>query len=290
MIKTKWLVLIYCLSAFLVLVLPVYANPMTPTMTEVFITQNGIPVDDNVAFSLDCHGKSFYRPGGFNLSDEHDAVYAYTATCIPAKKCYIYKPDTPWKIIISHCDLSGTYKGQPFLLKNFSTSPMESTGRRIMVLGNPENVYTIPYDAERACYDQRYARDNACHKKYREINTSTGYSEFTPDLSLCQNESNAEFFACIKNNGTWINKTAVQGASQYNELRFDIPSDNKAMGTGTGPGMLPGIMNKDTTSSFDQISDSNKQDFTVQTITPTIRRSPVESLYCGILSVFNASC
>jgi len=288
--KTRWLILLYCLSLLLALVLPVYANPMTPTMTEVFITQNGIPVDDNVAFSLVCHGKSIYRPGGLNLSDENDAVYAYTATCIPAKKCYIYKPDTPWKIKISHCDLSGTYKGQPFLLKNFSTIPMESTSRRIMVLGNQENVYTIPYNAESACYDQRYARDNACHKKYRDINTSTGYDEFTPDFSLCQNESTADFFTCIKNNSTWINKTVVEDASQYYELRFDIPSDNKTMGTGTGPGILPGIMYKNTTSSLNQISDPNKQDFTFQTTPPTIRRSPLESLYCSILSIFNASC
>ncbi len=132
--NTRWLVLFFCLSSVLVLVLPVYANPMISTMTKVIITQNGIPVDDTVDFTLDCYGRPIDWPGYLdlprygvekllNIIGYNDAVYAYTATCRPAENCIVHKPDIPSNLIISHCDISGTYKGQPFLLKNFSREP-----------------------------------------------------------------------------------------------------------------------------------------------------------------------
>lgn len=299
MIKKRWLILLYCLSTLLVLILPVYANPMIPIMTKVFITQNGNPVNDTVDFSLDCFGTEIYgfndlhKHGiekALNITEDDDVVYAYTATCRPAEHCIVHKPDTPWMIKISHCDLSGTYKKQPFLLKNFSTEPMSSSVHSVLTLGKQRNNYIITYQAERECYNQRVIRDHACEKfKNKSLETETT-SGATPEYWQCGNESVAEYFACIKNNGTWINETEAGEALQYYELQFDIPSDNKNMGTETSPGMLPEIFNNSTIFSINPLSDRSLQLYTVQTVSPAVPRNPVESLFCRILSIFNTSC
>jgi hypothetical protein len=299
--NTRWLVLFFCLLAVLVPVLPVYANPMISTMTKVIITQNGIPVDDTVDFSLDCYGRPPDWPGYLdlprygvekllNIIGYNDAVYAYTATCRPAENCIVHKPEIPSTLIISHCDISGTYKGQPFLLKNFSREPVMSSVREIVLLDTWENTYAIPVQAQRECSDQRTLRDNACKKNFNESQVTKSDSGATPEYRHCQDESKAAFFACIKDNGTWINETEVGGASHYNELWFDIPSDNNSKGTVTRPDILPETYNKNTTFTTHPLSGRSEQCYTVQTISPTIPRSPVESLFCGILSMVNLSC
>lgn len=273
MIKSRGLFLLYCLSAFLVLVLPVYSNPMQPTMTEVFIAQNGIPVDSVVDFSLDCYGVNKYHKDLdlekygvkkiLNVTGDDDTVYAYAGSCRPDENCVVYKPDLPWVIQISHCDLSGTYKGQPFLLKNFSREPLLSSGRMVMKLGNQKEPYAVFYDDYRQCTLQQSAGELGC-KIFLTKNISTGISETTPEYRQCRNEYEAKKSACIINNATRLNTMDVRDAIEYNELRFEIPSDNKTTGTAIG--------------------------LDVYTISPIIRRSPVESLYCSILSIFNISC
>jgi hypothetical protein len=273
MIKTKWLVLVYCLSTLLFLVLPVYANPVQPLVARVFITQNGIPVDDTVDFSLDCFGVNKYHKNMdlerygvkkvLNVTGDEDTVYAYSGTCRPGENCIVYKPDTPWIIEISHCDLSGTYKGQPFLLKNFSREPMMSSERMIVKVDSQKESYALHYAVYRECNDERSAHDLTC-KIFLTKNRSTGVSETGPEYRQCRNESETKKSACIRNNGTWLNKTEVGDAISFYELSFDIPTENKTTGT---------------------ITDS-----AIHTISPTLPRSPVESLYCGIMSVFNASC
>lgn len=176
MIMARCMVLVGCLTTLLFLILPVYANPMQPTMTKVFITQNGIPVDDTVDFSLDCFGKAIDLPGGSfdlsrygiekaqNLTGDNDAVYTYAATCKPAENCIVYKPDMPWLLRISYCDLSGTYKGRPFLLKNFSRNSMESSLEKILVFGDKRETYALTQEAWTSCYDQRNKNERACDK------------------------------------------------------------------------------------------------------------------------------
>lgn len=299
MIKTRLKLLLYCLSLLLVLVLPVFADPMIPTTTKVFITQNGIPVDSTVDFSLDCFGRTvFYgydylpRHGiekALNITGDDDIVYAYSATCRPTENCIVHKPDKPWMINISHCDLSGTYKGQPFLLKNFSTEPMSLSERKIQWAGE-QSYYVITDKAERECSNQKAIEDQACEKILNKNLETASNSSAYPEFWQCGNESVARYFECVKNNGIWINETNAGDALTYYELQFDIPSDNKKMGTATSPGMRPEIFNKSTIFSINPLSDRSLQDYTVKSISPAVPRSPVESLFCRILSIFNASC
>ena len=286
--------------------MPVHANPMQPTMTEVFITQNGSPVDDTVDFSLDCFGHVRDWPGGLdfnkyglkkalNATGDNDAVYAYSATCRPAEKCYIHNPDMPWMIKISYCDLSGTYRGKPFLLKNFSREPMLSSESEITQFGEQCETYTLSKQAETRCHDQRLRNERACDTFIIKgapdfVNESGSYrTDLGPDYWQCRENSTQAMFSCIRNNGMRMNETEVKDALSYYQLRFDIPTDIQPMRTGTRPAVLPDQSRENSTSST-LFSDKNMQSDRVQTISPGIQRSPVESLYCGILNIISISC
>jgi hypothetical protein len=299
MMKTRWLIFSGCFFALLLLFLPVSANPMIPIMTEVFISQNGIPVNDTVDFSLDCYGKTINWPGGFDFkkyglgkapdtTGDVDAVYSYGATCRPTERCFVYKPDTPWTIRISHCDLRGTYKDQPFLLKNFSREPMLTSTREIKTLGTGRETYTIPQKEWRQCKDQQSRSDRDCEKKFIDQNSPPGTSGVTPEYWQCQNKSFEVLLSCMRSHGTPMNETDVRQAQYYYELRFDIPSGDEMRENRSNPGIVPDLVGKDKGSPIIPFSDTALKISTIP-VSPA-RRSPVESLYCSILDFFGTSC
>jgi len=301
MMKIRWLVFSGCLFALLLLFLPGSANPMIPTMTEVFITQNGIPVDDTVDFSLDCYGSvgdwigtkenllsKYGLRKALNITGDDDAVYSYTATCRPAEHCIVYKPDMPWTIRISHCDLSGTYKGQPFLLKNFSREPMLASTRMIKIFGYEPETLTITEKEDWLCDDQQDLLDQNCEDKFIDHNSPPGTPGETPEYWQCQNKSYEVLRACLRSHGTPMNETDVRQAQYYYELRFDIPSGDELRETRSNPGVVPDLVGKDRRSPIIPFSDTALKVSTVP-VSPA-RRSPVESLYCRILNFFGTSC
>jgi len=295
MIKTRWLVLLGFLYVFLVFFQPVFADPMQPLVTKVYITQDGTPLNDSVDFSLDCFGRvgmdeNFFSKHGLkkilNITDGNDAILSYTATCKPHENCYIYSPDIPWMISISFCHLSGTYKGQPFLLKNFSRDRIQYPGLMLMGVGDRHHIYAVSSDSFRQCKDEENIKNRACEKQFKDTKTWN----YTPEYFQCQNNSLNEVLVCIRNNGTLMNETEVKGAIRYNELQFDIPSDNKRTETRTSSAVKNSIISKNPESATISPTGQIPQNSSVQILFPNVARSPVESIYCDILRFFGFSC
>jgi len=166
-------ILIICLSALLLFIVPTFADPMTPTVTRVYITQNGSPITSNVDFSMKCYGNLRHTASTdaislsehklskiLNYSGSDDYQYSYSATCGPGQ-CDIYEPYDTWMLIISHCDLSGTYQGQSFTITNFSNDPKPSSCLAVDRLyenlrgkGEILGYSALPESAHVQCWDQ----------------------------------------------------------------------------------------------------------------------------------------
>jgi len=297
MIKKRWLQLLVCLVISLGFIPPVCApTPITPSITQFFFTLNGMPAGDNVDFTLDCYGKGKYPRLNYSYYDlkespfeptDTDPINRFKARCMPSRPCYVWKPDDP-DLIFSSCDLSGTYKGKPFLLKNISWRSIWSTERPIRKVGNNQEYYAMPWVSDGKCLDQLDRTKRECWLTFRKFNSSTGYYENSPDSVNCENNAEDVYSESVRKNGRWVNSTEAKRSVYYYEFRFDIASNTQTTitdnFTGYQPNISPGFNTSVPTLRSEQSASNTRSDST------GTRRDPVESLYCTILNFFGASC
>src|SRR5208337_5666077 len=87
------LILLCCTGMTVILVIPVYADPIETTLTSFFIQQDNEPVNDTVDFSVKCYGfyneyrlKSLGLSKNQNTSSNPELVYSYSVSC-PQGSC-----------------------------------------------------------------------------------------------------------------------------------------------------------------------------------------------------------
>jgi len=102
-----------------------YADTISPTVTRVYVQENGKPVNAPVLFAMSCFG--IYSRPGQEVPKEYtpQEVFSFSATC-PSYGCTIYEHYYVNYRIIDYCDLSGTAGDLSFSIPRFSTTPTPS--------------------------------------------------------------------------------------------------------------------------------------------------------------------
>ena len=267
---------------------PVSADEIYPTITHVFFDRDGVPFNGSVHYTVNCYGVNYFGKAepaapAHNATPSPDIVYSYSATC-PEYGCIIYEPYHLNYLSTDRCDVTGTAGGNPFTIANFSDTPIpDCTELQPYTIGGGRGggYYngTPEYDAcvnetrrHRDQCDQYLAacdplNDPACGN--REIDGKK--VKETPSYRACMDTADREKTDCDKylkkvDPSTFVMwKDPATGseapARRACELRLTVPSDTlKPMAT-TSP-VIPAAYPK----------------------------SPVESLYCSILSIFGARC
>jgi hypothetical protein len=123
----------FCILTTILLPVPVSADEIYPTITDVFFEKDGLPCNESVQFTVNCYGyacKSWdckrdagdllARNGNFSP----ELVFSYHATC-PSYGCRIYEPYFhAERILGTSCNLEGTAPQGAFFILNFSRSPL----------------------------------------------------------------------------------------------------------------------------------------------------------------------
>lgn len=268
-----------CALVAVALVLPVYANPIESTITKIYIQKDNQPVDGPVNFTMNCYGsyKTFYQK--LNISRKNTSpeapVFSYSLNC-SSQGCPLYLYYNTWMLNIGSCDIEGTYQGHPFTIRNYSRGPQPDCDS----VDEPD----CEWDDKQVCdnnlsYTGRRDEDSSeCWQTYdlamkqcdQDMKAQTNISEGEEKYRQCDRKANAEWQECRKSHTYNINLTRSDvlnnpydkhAPSRYCELRFNIPSDN----------MTLEMMALPTESLF-------------------VPKSPVESLYCSLLSIFGARC
>ncbi|HVN73506.1 MAG TPA: hypothetical protein VMT44_02795 [Methanoregula sp.] len=266
-LKTN-LILLCLLCAALALAMPAHGDPIENTITKIFVEDRGRPVDDFVNFSMNCHG-SLPEWWPRRLDDSPNAsgtdlVFHYSIDCQP-EGCAIYDPYDTWMMKIISCDVNGSYKGTQFLFRNFSGDPQPEC-YSIMNADSEDNELRGVYDIDdNNCFEIYENSSRLCGKLFDINGNDTEYDAYRQ----CTDRSQTELSACKTRNSQPIrvNKTELLsypiGAepTRYCELMFDLHPVN-------GAAVHP---------IFSHASG-------------IAHRSPVESLYCSLLSFFGAEC
>jgi len=300
--NSRFLLLVCCLMFIAPLAV---ADPISPTTTRVFITQNGVPVDSSVQYTMSCSGTIPHMPDPetgwlyehgikkiLNSTGADDYIYSYTATCNPGT-CDIYEVYDTWMMRFTSCDIRGTYKGSSFLIRNFSGDPAPQSCRHVIFTGETWTggpFYAVSPDDEEKCRNEQMDKNTECEKIVGivEVRNADGSTTFTRTTSgdttsreaqdkyrQCRDTAEQEFKSCAKDHGTKMNETEISlGSERYCELRFDIPLD-------PGSAKSPDIpVPADTARNASAMPAS----------TAGIRGISVDPFWCGLLHVFGISC
>lgn len=139
----------------IILLLPVaFADVYTPTLTNVYFYEDGVPVSGEVEYTVNCYGyyDYWYDEPVEEVDDtpqEIELVYSYSATC-PEFGCNIYESYYLNYTILNYCDLEGTYNGESFKIEDFSDSPVPECSYKpqySMSNGDKYYVTTPEYEA-----------------------------------------------------------------------------------------------------------------------------------------------
>ncbi len=104
----------------------VFADIITPTETQVYFEENGVPYEGSVEYTVSCYGYS-YDPGQVieeNESMSYDElVFEYSATC-PEYGCTIYEDYYRNYTYTAYCDVEGELEdGRSFHIGDFGDDP-----------------------------------------------------------------------------------------------------------------------------------------------------------------------
>ncbi len=284
------LVLVFC-SGF------VLADEIQPTITHVFFEKDGMPFNESVHFTVDCYGYAWKMWDGSAPEDRSakqnhssELVYSYSASC-PSYGCTIYEPYYhAERLYVDRCDVKGQTAGFDFSIRNFSLSPIPNCTdlHQFMQGGGRNGGYyngTPEYDA---CVNATRLEREECDNYVAICNPKTdpecqGWSingnpvKDTPASRACRDRINEKRTACDamlqpvdpSTMIMWKSDNREEPAMRACELRFAIPS---------------GTM----TSVQDQVTPN--MTYGSRAIATAHDISPVDRLYCSILSLFGASC
>ncbi|MDO9324194.1 MAG: hypothetical protein Q7T80_04460 [Methanoregula sp.] len=287
-----------CVSiiALLLLSCPVCGDTLIPTNTQVYFEKDGQPFNESVQFTVECYG---YRcdwnnctpPAGTgNISETAPAViFSYSATC-PGYGCTIYEPFYLNYRQIDRCDLDGVTNKGNFTLQNFSTTPLpQCNDFQQYNIGIGADYYRETPEFTR-CENESYNDSDLCDQYVVPCNPTADkdcgnwiiddkYVKDSPKSSECREDAHRKRRECEVYLKKVDPSSMVLWKNNYNgkeepamrvcEQRFSIPSSGPATALNQSiPGQNPGAP-----------------------VSSTIYyQSPVESLYCGILSLFGTRC
>jgi hypothetical protein len=273
-------ILFICILVLVVLVAPVYADPLITTITKVYIQQDNHPVGGPVNYSMNCYGsytKSYPIPENRQRNrSPDDPVFSYSLNCL-SQGCPLYDFYNTWMLDITSCDIEGTYQGRYFIIKNFSRGPEPSSCTWV-------NEQDCEWEDGQECdsnliYDGIQSEDSSkCHDAYRLASdqcdqmkkTEKNMGSWQNEYRECGSKAYTDLQECEKFHSHLINLNRSDvlkypydkhAPSMFCEFRFSIPSDN-------------------TTSEL-MVRPKEMLD---------APKSPVASLYCTILGFFGGQC
>lgn len=279
-------IILPCVVFLAFAIIPVYGDVSIPTNTNVYFEQNGSAYNGSVQFAVNCYGYRVYPGTTSAVPDNSTAnspeiVFSYAASC-PGYGCVIYEPYYLNYRHIDRCDLSGVADNRSFSIPGFSDTPLPNcTSIRPfgMSRGNDEYYNTTPeYDS---CMNETYEESDRCDQYLAECNPAKDTDcgnwiingrtvKDTQNSRSCRDAADKNRTAC----DTYLKKVDPSSMVMYrdNRTRQMMPAERICEQHFTIP--EPGAGNGTLTA---QGPDSP-------------HKSPVESLYCNILSLFGARC
>jgi len=268
-------------------VMPASADVSIPTNTYVYFEQGGVPYNGSVQYTVACYGYTAYPNSPYFMSNTtpkntSETVYSYSASC-PGYGCVIYEPYYLNYRHIARCDLSGTAGNRSFSVSNFATTPMPSNCTMLQPydigMGIDDYYKTTP--EYNTCMNATYEESDRCSQYMAECDpakdTDCGnwvindtYVKNTPKAIACRDAADKNRTACevylqkvdpstmVMYRDNWSGQ--MMPAMRVCDQHFTIP--------------VPGAEN--ATPAVQNVNTGG--------------RGPVESLYCGILSLFGAGC
>lgn len=268
-------------------VMPANADISIPTNTYVYFEQGDAPYNGSVQYSVTCYGYTAYPGSPYFMSNTapentSEVVFSYSASC-PGYGCVVYEPYYLNYRHIERCDLSGTADNRSFSVASFAATPMPSNCTMLhpfdMARGNGDYYRVTP--EFNACENETYNESALCDQFLAECSPTKDkgcgnwivndtYVKDTPKSIACRDAAGKNRTACeaylkkidpstlVMCRDNWSGQ--MMPAERVCEQHFTIPAPGTE--NATAPGQNPG----------------------------TGGRGPVESLYCGILSLFGAGC
>lgn len=295
--KSPSLFRICCLFALIVLVSPVDANPVLPSVWKIHFSKDGIPYNESVDFSIKCygffqenHGHGIivtYSPNHKNGTEGPGLVFSRSASC-PYYGCPVTVSMSFQDFDSKWCNLEGETRGKKFIIRNYSTQPLEGPGScrfiekpydttGVRVLADKKKFYnfTPEYRAcmekiqnlNETCNQYGFEREEKNDKKMNPVSPSSDIGMKNISVyNLCRASYDNEKIKCNQYLTDVDRSDIVVLDGGYTtfytcSLNFSIPS-----------------------------SDLSSEKFPESEQSSYILQSPVESLYCGILRLFGGRC
>lgn len=290
---------ICCISIMSLLLLSGFAcaDEIYPTITNVFFEKDGLPFHEPTTFTMNCYGvacEDWACRGPRDNRDptqySTDLAYSYHASC-PDYGCIIYEPYYhAERLKIDHCDVEGTAGSNPFIIRNYSLSPIPNcTEIHPFDIGKGYDKYYRVTPEFTRCENDTRRKAVRCDQYVVPCEPGKDYEcgywvvdgknvKKTPSYRACMDTIDRERVDCdqflkkidpatmIMWNYSGYGKSPAMRSC---DLRFSIPSSGQATALNQSiPGLIPGAP-----------------------ISTTIHyQSPVESLYCRILQFLGGRC
>lgn len=278
MVQRHWFAIILCLGILLSLIpVSVFANPTPRTRSiQLFLEKDGRPYNESVIFSMECYGyfasltdhHKFLYNKSENDPNPPMEVFSLSGNC-PSYGCFLplstrSPPDIYWEPESSElCKLNGTTTGQSFVIWNIS----DITGIECF---KRSDQWDVEKKVGRISHYYKFTSDYYSCKKRLEtlgeqcqeylVNSNQEQQESTITDNQCVHLYNHQALLCDSNLQE-INISSINPAEYICKFRFDIPPDYQ---------------------TSDNQGSPNESRY--------IPRSPIESLYCSLLSIFGARC
>jgi len=266
---------------------PALGDVSIPTNTYVYFEENGIPYNGSIQYTVTCYGYTAY-PGSPSFSSHtapentSETVFSYSASC-PGYGCVVYEPYYLNYRHINRCDLSGTAGNRSFSVANFASTPMPSNCTMLqpfdMARGNGDYYKVTP--EYRACENETYEESALC-------------DQFVTECSPTKDKGCGNWFI----NDTYVKDTpksiACRDAASKNRTACEVylqkvdPSTMLMYRDNWSGQMMPAMRVCDQHFAI-PVPGAENATPAVQNVN-TGGKGPVESLYCGILSLFGAGC
>jgi len=281
---------VYSISilALIFLICPAYADEIYPTITHVFFEKDGLPYNESVYFTVECYGYTWKSWDGSDPEDLKAKVnhpsekgYSFSASC-PSYGCIIYEPNIhAGRMFVDHCDVAGTAGGKPFMITNFSKTPLpDCTELQPYMMGSGSGGYYNGTPAYDECVNETRRHRDRCDQYLVSCDpaddTECGnwvmegkYVKETSSYHACMDTIDRERMDCDQllekiNPSTMVmwkyDNYQEEPAKRACELHITIPAQD------TGNTTIPVPVSLGT------------------------RKSPVKSLYCSILQFFGGRC
>ena len=293
-------------------VFPVCADEINPTITHVFFEKDGMPYNESVHFTVNCYG---YACRGWDCRAPEDllarsgnysqeVIFSFHASC-PEYGCTIHEPYYHvGRKYIDSCSVEGVTGSGNFTLQNFSRTPTpHCTDLMPYEIGMGVGKYYNGTPDYLECLDETRTSAEMCNNFAVTCDPSTDHDcgywvingtnmKETEKSRSCREHSAMRQEACniyLKEvdpatMDMWKDPDSdhTEPARRTCELRFTVPSDNR---TAVTAGAI-------TQKPVDGPLDHPGANFTFgPRVSATSRgMSPVESLYCSLLSIFGARC